>query len=104
MHVSTAPQRAAVWRLPAHRLVNSAKRKGMERYMTPLEVVPMTPLQRPVAGIVFLEDAVTHGEACVCEQNCSQDVGFSLPQIGSCNIAEPTRTQALFLFDSHCLE
>ena len=26
-----------------------------------------TSLHRPVAGIVFLEDAVTHGEACVCE-------------------------------------
>lgn len=64
----------------------------------------MAPLQRPVAGIVFLEDAVTHGEAYVCEQNYNQDVGLSLPQIGSCNIAEPTRTQALFLFDSHRLE
>ena len=33
MHVSAAPQRAAVWRLRAHRLVNSANRHGMERYM-----------------------------------------------------------------------
>ena len=64
----------------------------------------MTPLQRPVAGIVLLEDAVIHGEACVRQQNCNQDVRLSLPQIGSCNIAEPTRTQTLFLFDSHGLE
>lgn len=27
----------------------------------------LTALQGPVAGIVFLEDAVIHGEACVCE-------------------------------------
>ena len=64
----------------------------------------MTPLQRPVAGIVFLEDTIVHGKACLCEWDCSQDVGLGLPQIGSCNIAEPTRTQALFLFDSHSLE
>lgn len=64
----------------------------------------MTPLQRPVAGIVFLKDAVIHGEACVCELDCNQDVELSLPQIGSCNIAEPARTQALFVLDSHNLE
>ena len=44
MHVSAAPQIAAVWRLRAHRLENRANRKGMERYMTPLEVVPMIPV------------------------------------------------------------
>ena len=44
MHVSAVPQRAAVRRLHAHRLVNSANRKGMDRYMTPLEVVPMIPV------------------------------------------------------------
>ena len=27
----------------------------------------MIPLQRPVAGVIFLEDAISHGEACVCE-------------------------------------
>ena len=61
----------------------------------------MAPLQRPVAGIIFLKDAVIHDKACLREYNCNQDVVLSLPQIGSCNIAEPTRTQPLFLFDSH---
>lgn len=61
-------------------------------------------LQGPVVGIVFLEDAVVHGETCVCKWNCIHDEGLDLPQIGSCNIADPTRTQALFLLDSHCLE
>lgn len=63
-----------------------------------------TPLQRPVAGIVLLEDSICHGETCVCELNCNEDVGLILPQIGSCNIAEPRRTQTLFLVDSTCLE
>ena len=71
-------------------------------------------LQCPVVGIVFLEDAIIHGEACVCEKkkkkkkkkkkNGNQHIGFGLPQIGSCDIAAPTRTRALFLFDSDCLE
>ncbi len=43
--VSRAPQRAAVWRLRAQRRVKRAKRKGMERYMTPLKVVPMMPVE-----------------------------------------------------------
>ena len=42
--VSTTPQKAAVWRLPAQRLVKSANKKGIDRYMTPLKVVPMTPV------------------------------------------------------------
>jgi hypothetical protein len=25
------------------------------------------PFQRPVARVVFLQDAITHGEACMCE-------------------------------------
>lgn len=44
IHVSAAPQRAAAGRLRAHRLANGANRKGMERYMTPLVVVPMIPV------------------------------------------------------------
>ncbi len=42
--VSAAPQRAAVWRLAAHLLEKSANRKGIERYITPLEVVPIIPV------------------------------------------------------------
>lgn len=109
--VSTAPQKAAVWRLRAHRLVNNANKMGIERYMTPFWVVPMTrargnqriisrkilknfkrnedminlfatgsrkskawvvltsgnittSLQRPVVVKVFLENTITHSEAC----------------------------------------
>ena len=43
-HARAAPQMAAVWRLRAQRLVKRAKRKGIDRYMTPLEVVPMIPV------------------------------------------------------------
>ena len=38
------------------------------------------------------------------EYNYNHGERLSLPQIGNCNIAEPTRTQTLFLFDSHSLE
>lgn len=41
VHASTAPQIAAGRRYLTHRRVNSAKKKGIERYMTPLDVVPM---------------------------------------------------------------
>lgn len=44
MHVRTAPKRAAAARLQTHHLVNSANKISMERYMTPLEVVPMIPV------------------------------------------------------------
>ena len=43
--VRSAPQRAAVCRLRAQRLVKSAKKKGIERYITPLKVVPMIPVE-----------------------------------------------------------
>lgn len=39
----TTPQNAVVRRKRAQRRLNAAKRRGMERYMTPFEVVPMTP-------------------------------------------------------------
>lgn len=39
----TMPPRAVVRRKRAHRRLSAAKRKGIDRYMTPLEVVPMTP-------------------------------------------------------------
>ena len=44
MQVSATPHNAATCRIRAHRLVKSANRKGMDRYMTPLDVVPMTPV------------------------------------------------------------
>jgi hypothetical protein len=50
-----------------------------------------------------LENTVTHGKACSVSRSVLNH-GLSLPQMGSCNIALPTRTQAIFLFDSHCLE
>ena len=42
-HASTIPQKAVVRRKRAHRRLNAAKSMGIERYMTPFEVVPMTP-------------------------------------------------------------
>ena len=42
--VRAAPQRAAGRLLRAPRLVKRANRNGMERYMTPLEVVPIIPV------------------------------------------------------------
>lgn len=33
-----------------------------------------------------------------------RSIEHNSPHIGSCNIAEPTNTQALFLFDSECLK
>lgn len=43
-HVRTAPQMAAVRRHRAHLLVKRANKKGIERYITPLEVVPIIPV------------------------------------------------------------
>ena len=42
-HASATPQKAAVRRRCAHRRLNAAKSRGMERYITPFEVVPTTP-------------------------------------------------------------
>jgi hypothetical protein len=42
--VRATPQRAAIRRILAQRLVNKANKKGIERYMTPLDVVPIIPV------------------------------------------------------------
>ena len=42
--VRIVPHIAAVWRYRAHRLVKSANRNGIDKYITPFVVVPMTPV------------------------------------------------------------
>lgn len=44
VHARTTPQTAVVRRKCAHRRLNAANSRGIERYMTPLEVVPMIPI------------------------------------------------------------
>ena len=43
-HANSVPAIEASWRFRAHRRVKRAKRKGMARYITPLVVVPITPV------------------------------------------------------------
>lgn len=59
--------------------------------------------ESPLAEKVFLEDAIAHGESCQRKDRCSQYARNGLPHIGSCSIADPTRTQDLFLLDSPSL-
>ena len=54
--VRITPQKAAVRRWRAHRRVNIANRNGMDRYMTPFEVVPMIPVRLRFPSSVQLSE------------------------------------------------
>ena len=55
-HERITPQKAAVRRMRAHRLVKSANRNGIDRYMTPFEVVPMIPVRLRLPSRVQLSE------------------------------------------------